>query len=79
MEVKFGIHLDIKFIRIGEDVDAFFHLSIQAFLKGSFNFNLKACVVLDFLWMEIIEMSCKSIGRCLVLDGGFVTLESVVS
>ena len=54
MEVKFGIHLDIEFFRIGEDVDAFFYLSIQTFLKSSLNFNLKACVVLNFLWMEIV-------------------------
>ena len=27
MEVKFGVHLDIEFIRIGEDVDAFFNLA----------------------------------------------------
>ncbi len=79
MEVEFGIHLDIEFIRIGEDVDAFFYLSIQTILKSSFNFNLKACVVLNFLWMEIVQVSCKSIGCCLVLDRGSVTLKSVVS
>ena len=78
MKVQLGIHLDVEFINIGKDVDGFCDLSIQTFLKlSSLNFNFKATVVLNFLWMEIVEVPCKRIRCCLVFNRGFVTFKSV--
>ena len=79
MEVEFGIHLDVEVFSIGKDVNAFLDLSIQTFLEGSLNFNFKATVFLNFLWMEIVKVPCKRIRCCLVLNILLVTLESVVS
>ena len=79
MEVKFGIHLDVEVFSIGKDVNAFLDLSIQTFLESSLNFNFEATVLLNFLWMEIVKVPCKRIRCCLVFNGLFVTLKSVIS
>ena len=59
MEVEFGIHLDVEVFSIGKDVNAFLDLSIQTFLVSSLNFNFKATVFLNFLWMEIVIVSLE--------------------
>ena len=68
MKVKFRVHLDIELIRVGKDVDAFIDLSIQTFLERSLNFNFEDGVVLNFVWMEFVQVPCKSIRWCVGVD-----------
>ena len=50
------------------------------FLKVPSTLTLKPVrVLLNFFWMEFVEVPRKCIGCCVAVDGGFVTFESVVS